>query len=1296
MEEERKFYTIILRHDTSSEWLIHNPILDLGEYGVEDDTHRVKRGDGVSNWADLPYEHFGLEYLVTFGNLLGGVEDNQALVDALFTKVDKDVAGAGQTILKSSNIIYGSKDGNLILRQEHLSLESGSVTISEQNINVVSENELANTVDNLEAIIEQKDLAINDKVDHINDKLNNRISDEVKTLNNTINDNHKKINDRVSNEVSNINHMIDDLKRSTNNRIDKEVADINATMEQDRINIHSKLEQSVERLNDTISANKDDIETKLKETDTRLTDTINANHNEINARVDKEVAALNDTINKNDEAIHQRVDKEVSTLNETIEGNRVDIEHKLTEADTRINNKIDTIKTETDTTIANLTAIVNENEQDIEAKLAATETRLKENIDINDNEINKRVTNEVATLNETISNNKIEINDRVTNEVSRLDLSIHTEKTALNNRIDNEVATINANQAADKQELQDNIDANKADIENKLASEANKKIDKDIADAIVTSISLATEQGNKIDEPTLKIVSKNTDTETEIVQHLHFVEVGDIEVTVENDHMVIDSTVLDEGIAKNKQDIADLSARHDLEMTTLTNKHNKEMAELTEKHNAEMQAMDEKKVDKTFAAETNNLVVGDVSLLEIENADLAKLNIKSVSPENKEGATKSLKLVSTNNTLISQEVYDDNGNIVAYDLATNLDTDVHYWITTEILSTVIPSETVLDISKMTSTTKQPVEIQDIVSDPEGTWARIQEIDTEANTVTCVTFHKHAQAVWGTVKGNIKEQQDLQEELIKKFSLPTSNDQLAETYLSNKISYSVAGISPTIGNQQYSSNVLVYTQENNFNTRESNPMTPFLRFESDGSPDIVFRSITLSNNEEKLLYKVYAENIIFDKQESGLTSTTIAPAIRELKGLDDKKVLITDFEEFKTANQTALDSKIDRSIASTLIQDVSLSKSGSNRQDMDSIGITVVRSYTEDYHKLSSKIFEIYKSDSVGIYDYNVSNPQRLRFFVKAEGVDFDPQETGLNSVLLAPAIRELKILDDAKVVKTTDANKIYGTDEQGNTVYIDRNLMGNVDTVNDVEPDVNKNVELFAKHIPVEEISEETPFVTLENNIQAQLETLMIEVNNLKKTQYWAQNVWNLDELMAQVADFLDNANLRVGDYVSAISGNGVILMGRIEDLDLFYQTNFYNYGNSYQCIRGLVESGAVALVGIPEQCTEPSSRLNTKLYMDQDIVDTHGQDWAIGVFKLAKGSSITADTVADKVLEFKVEQYNVSEYDPETENIAYILVDKSTGLRSAEAYNVLAINGKELSKYQSEFEVYYISQDVQ
>lgn len=51
--------TIITRiqnkYDTSSEWLLNNPVLLIGEIGFESDTGKFKLGDGITNWENLPY-----------------------------------------------------------------------------------------------------------------------------------------------------------------------------------------------------------------------------------------------------------------------------------------------------------------------------------------------------------------------------------------------------------------------------------------------------------------------------------------------------------------------------------------------------------------------------------------------------------------------------------------------------------------------------------------------------------------------------------------------------------------------------------------------------------------------------------------------------------------------------------------------------------------------------------------------------------------------------------------------------------------------------------------------------------------------------------------------------------------------------------------------------------------------------------------------------------------------------------------------------------------------------------------
>ena len=46
---------IQVRRDTSSNWVLNNPILASGEIGLETDTNKVKIGNGVQNWVSLAY-----------------------------------------------------------------------------------------------------------------------------------------------------------------------------------------------------------------------------------------------------------------------------------------------------------------------------------------------------------------------------------------------------------------------------------------------------------------------------------------------------------------------------------------------------------------------------------------------------------------------------------------------------------------------------------------------------------------------------------------------------------------------------------------------------------------------------------------------------------------------------------------------------------------------------------------------------------------------------------------------------------------------------------------------------------------------------------------------------------------------------------------------------------------------------------------------------------------------------------------------------------------------------------------
>jgi hypothetical protein len=46
---------IQIRRDTATNWVTANPILALGEPGLEFDTNRIKYGNGITAWNSLPY-----------------------------------------------------------------------------------------------------------------------------------------------------------------------------------------------------------------------------------------------------------------------------------------------------------------------------------------------------------------------------------------------------------------------------------------------------------------------------------------------------------------------------------------------------------------------------------------------------------------------------------------------------------------------------------------------------------------------------------------------------------------------------------------------------------------------------------------------------------------------------------------------------------------------------------------------------------------------------------------------------------------------------------------------------------------------------------------------------------------------------------------------------------------------------------------------------------------------------------------------------------------------------------------
>ena len=118
-----------------------------------------------------------------------------------------------------------------------------------------------------------------------------------------------------------------------------------------------------------------------------------------------------------------------------------------------------------------------------------------------------------------------------------------------------------------------------------------------------------------------------------------------------------------------------------------------------EEVNQTIQQLDNEKIDKTF---TNNLV-NTLTYTGPQNTDLLKLNKQDINPNDNTTSSSTFTIRSSDNTLIAKPIMSGE-QVVGIDLATNLDIDVHYFITSETLNTTIAAENTIQISSLTDTT----------------------------------------------------------------------------------------------------------------------------------------------------------------------------------------------------------------------------------------------------------------------------------------------------------------------------------------------------------------------------------------------------------------------------------------------------------------------------------------------------------------------------------------------------------------------------------------------------------------
>ena len=82
---------IQLRNDLAINWTTKNPVLAQGEVGIENDTMKMKIGDGVTHWNLLNYYQFGSSTgYVQSGGYVGTAQDLKDEIDGI-SNVETDL-----------------------------------------------------------------------------------------------------------------------------------------------------------------------------------------------------------------------------------------------------------------------------------------------------------------------------------------------------------------------------------------------------------------------------------------------------------------------------------------------------------------------------------------------------------------------------------------------------------------------------------------------------------------------------------------------------------------------------------------------------------------------------------------------------------------------------------------------------------------------------------------------------------------------------------------------------------------------------------------------------------------------------------------------------------------------------------------------------------------------------------------------------------------------------------------------------------------------------------------------------
>lgn len=1078
-------------------------------------------------------------------------------IDEINTEIDTKVQELQQKDIEQDEKLNNINTVIETINTEVADIQEDIVQINKDidNVELVNseQDEKLNILDTEITNLKNKDTDLQAQIDEINDSQIVQDTD--------VQDIKKQI-ESINTEIDTINKK--DTEQDTSiNSIQTDITEYKAQMQTTIESLQQKdnaLDSKDKELDATIEIIKTDI-TNLQDYDDVQDENINAN-----------TQSITDLTERHNTDIKTLQDKDtvLETKNTEQDQRLSSIETKNTEQDNKLT-QIEQTQTQLDTNIKEALQDITDLDNKVEGQLE----------DI------QQIADDQATMIESISNSVSIINNTITNiknkdtEQDKVIDNLTTKVNSNNQILTEEIESINTLNQQQSQQISD-INSSISDLNSSIMNindtvadinASNSHLDQKVT-GMANELTAATQNNTRQDQEITELDTKlqelqekvsedETITDGELQQINTKLDELDTELQQTNTNVSTNT----ENIELNTGKITDLESRVDTaeeNITTNTQNINKNTQDITtntqsiETLNTEI----ETKLDKDFANNVNKELVSNLQISPIntqeEAVTLFTIEQQKLNVENKTSSTSTLTFKSTDNTILATPEQDESGNITSINLATNLNTDVNYFITSQTLDETIGNTNTIPQNTITAITKEGVEVEDIITDSEGTWSRVQSIDDEQHTVTTITFQRQKDATWGTIQGTLSNQQDLQTAL---------NNKLDKTFASGELQNNIMG-SIEFSPSGLRNGVFIRTKTINPTNSQINTFESYITSDT--------KQLTFTPGSDGIDLGVNIENVNFDNSNTGLTNNKVGNVLRELKTLDNAKVTTETFNTFKTQNtqdinnavQTATQSiteaytNADTALKQELQQaDNNLQQSITDLQNnkldknqgtsntgkhliVDENGLITPQTYTvdvgvktvtsdynlvdntnaanpkilQDTTKLDKSFSEKYltefgieQNDNQGVLTVKTRNVENKSDVIST--VDF----VGLGSIKVTSAYDEDKQNDtvkidgseivtqitnglNTKVDKVTTPSVIYGVSADGQQTTYSTTEIGSVNSVNGVEPQKNTtNILIDATQINIDESQEEKQTIkeVVDNKLdKVQLDTVLYGTTN--------------------------------------------------------------------------------------------------------------------------------------------------------------------------------------------------------